>query len=78
MTLTPAYGRDYKTGKEAKEAFLGGKDWLTPFFQGEQLINMEQLPPGSSHVLRFGGSRKTIAVKVTKDVHVSWPQPEVR
>lgn len=65
MTLTPAYGRDYKTGKEAKESFHANKDWLTSFYQGEQLVNAAQLPEGSNHVLRFGGLRKTVAVKVT-------------
>ena len=28
ITLTPSYGRDYKSAKEAKESFLGGKDWI--------------------------------------------------
>jgi hypothetical protein len=28
MTLTPAYGRDYKSGKAAKEDFLAGKDFV--------------------------------------------------
>lgn len=28
VTVTPAYGRDYKSGKEAKEAWLAGKDFV--------------------------------------------------
>lgn len=64
MELTPAYGRDFKTGKEAKADFLANRDWLTPFFQGEKPVNMEQLSPGSSHVLRFCGNRKVTEVKV--------------
>jgi hypothetical protein len=28
MAVVPAYGRDYKTAKEAKEAFLSGKDFI--------------------------------------------------
>jgi hypothetical protein len=27
MTLVPAYGRDYRSAKEAKASFLAGEDW---------------------------------------------------
>ena len=27
-SVIPAYGRDYKTGKEAKEAFFANKDFI--------------------------------------------------
>ena len=28
ITLTPAYGRDFKNGKEAEANFRAGKDWV--------------------------------------------------
>jgi hypothetical protein len=28
MTVTPAYGRDYKTAKAAKADWKAGKDWI--------------------------------------------------
>ena len=28
ITMTPAYGRDYKTAKAAKESWYGGDDWI--------------------------------------------------
>lgn len=31
--LVPAYGRTYKSAKEATEAFCSGKDWVTPMGQ---------------------------------------------
>ncbi len=61
MTLTPAYG-DHKTGKDAKTAWEGGKDWRTGLFDGEQVINREQFKPGTKVILRFCGARKTTNV----------------
>lgn len=28
ITMTPAYGRDYKSAKAAKESWYGGADWI--------------------------------------------------
>lgn len=28
LTLIPAYGRDYKSGKDAQAAFDAGQDWV--------------------------------------------------
>lgn len=64
MTLIPAYGRDYKTGKAAKDSFLKGDDWRTGFLQRDQLINIDQLPKGSTQVLRFCQERKVTSVRV--------------
>ncbi len=64
MELTPAYGRDYKTGKAAKEAFEANLDFLTAELN-PRLINREQIPTGTAVVLRFKGMRNTTLVKVT-------------
>jgi hypothetical protein len=34
VTLTPAYGRDYKTAQEAEKDFLAGKDFVFHHFSG--------------------------------------------
>lgn len=42
-TLTPAYCRDYKSGKEAKADFLGGKDFIYNAFDGYGYCNRQDL-----------------------------------
>lgn len=74
--LVPAYGRDYKNGKEAEAAFLTGKDWIIASFfspwRGKP-VNMEQLcraGDADKVVLRFKGLRQTKVIdlkKVCKD-----------
>jgi hypothetical protein len=50
-TLTPAYGRDYKSAEAAKDDFLANRDfYLQP--QG-QLINREQIAPGTIVNIRY-------------------------
>lgn len=44
MTLTPAYGRDYKSAKEAKAAYNAGDDFVLNSFDGSSgYINKEQV-----------------------------------
>lgn len=61
-TLVPAYGRDYK----AKAALLA--DWAAnrdfALASTGQLINREQVPPGTVLNFRYGGLRKVAVVKV--------------
>ena len=42
-TLTPAYGRDYTTAKAAREAFLGGADFVLHSYQGTTYVNVDDL-----------------------------------
>jgi len=42
-TITPAYGRDYKSKKEAVEAFEAGKDFVLKTHVRDTLINKEDL-----------------------------------
>ena len=42
-TLTPAYGRDYTTAKAAREAFLGGADFVLHSHQGTTYVNVNDL-----------------------------------
>lgn len=66
--LLPAY-RDYKTAKEAKAAFLEGKDWIISSLfhpSAGKYINLEQIQ--NSHVksviLRFCNQTKITNVKI--------------
>jgi len=63
--LTPAYGRDYKTGKEAKAAFDAGKDFEGDYQLGFKLVNRAQLPIGSTVLLRYKRNTQVANVKVT-------------
>lgn len=62
--LTPAYGRDYKTKKEVVAAFKDNKDFEGDYSLGFKLVNKEQLPKGSTAILRYKGNRMTVAVEV--------------
>lgn len=65
MTLTPAYGRDYKTAKEALADFHAGKDFIIADFghpyEGKR-ANKSDLPQ-TGIMLRFDSLRKITPVK---------------
>lgn len=73
MELTPAYGRDYKTAKEAIAAFNAGKDFLGDFSTGFKPINKPQIPIGSSVMIRYKANTQVAIAKV-KD-HDLTPEP---
>lgn len=59
MTLTPAYGRDYKSKKEVLKDFNAGKDfYLHEFHSPGQYINKEQIAKGTRIFFRYGNFRK--------------------
>lgn len=62
--LSPAYGRDYKTAKDAKTAWNDGKDWEGDFQLGFKPVNREDIPKPCTVVLRFDANRKLTTVKV--------------
>lgn len=67
MTLTPAYGRDYTSAKSVKADFDGNKDFvIADVFGGQagRYINKEQLPVGSSVMIRFKQLRSVTVIKV--------------
>lgn len=78
--LLPAY-RDYKTAKEAKAAFLEGKDWIISSLfhpSAGKYINLEQIQ--EDHVtnvtLRFCSQTKITNVKIPKKSATFKPSPE--
>lgn len=68
-TVTPAYGRDYKTAKAAKESWLAGKDWAVADIMNRwygKPISIRDFAPGQSVILRFDGMRKVTRVSKPK------------
>lgn len=68
MTLTPAYGRDYKSKKAVMEDFDADKDFvIADIFSGNcgRYVNKSQLVGNESSVtIRYGNKRKVMVVKL--------------
>lgn len=67
MTLTPAYGRDYKSAKEVKAAFDAGADFaIASPFDGSGYTNKEDLLRlgVGQVVIRYKAHRSATVVKV--------------
>ena len=59
VTVTPAYGRDYKTAKAAKADWKAGKDFILQAFGNPydgKPCSVRDL--GNNVVIRFDGMRK--------------------
>ena len=68
MTLTPAYGRDYKSAKAAKADFDAGKDFVLNDISSPwdgRPINKHDLA-GKTVTLRYDRLRKVAVVKVPR------------
>lgn len=67
LTLTPAYGRDYKSAREAKQSFMAGQDWqIASVFGGNagRYCSLSDFAPKVSVELRYGKLTKSTIVKV--------------
>lgn len=64
--LQPAYGRDYKTAKEVKEAFAAGKDFIGDYQMNFQYMSVRDLKPGDTAMLRYKRKTKVTSLKVTQ------------
>lgn len=63
--LLPAFGRDYKSAKDAKADFLAGKDWqLASVFAGGRYCSVRDFSAGTTVLLRYARHTKVCAVKV--------------
>ena len=63
MTLTPAYGRDYKSKAAVLTDFNNNQDFILQ--PDEKPINKEQIPQGTLLQFRYGKLRKTFAIFFT-------------
>jgi hypothetical protein len=61
--LTPAYGRDYKTAKEAKEDWASGKDFVGDHQLNFQYVNIESIPKPCTAMLRYKCKTMVTSVK---------------
>jgi hypothetical protein len=57
-TLTPAYGRDYKSAKDAITDFENGKDFVYNSFNGSGYCGKSDFAPGARIQIRYGKLRK--------------------
>lgn len=67
MTLTPAYGRDFKSKKEVLEAWESGKDFIiSNMFHPDdgRYINKEQAQKGDSFNIRYKKLTQICVVRV--------------
>jgi hypothetical protein len=65
MTLTPAYGRDYKTQASVLADFNANKDFiLRHLLERDRPINKEQIPPGTRIQLRYSKLTKVVGYTV--------------
>ena len=65
LTVTPAYGRDYKTKKEVLEAWEQGKDFaIASVFDGGGYINKEDARPGMTINIRYKRATQIAVVKI--------------
>lgn len=65
----PAYGRDYKSGKAAKQAFMEGADFQNSSMFGPdagRYFSLEELGVGQSVTLRFKRLTGITSLKVTQ------------
>lgn len=65
MTLTPAYGRDYKSQAQVLADFNANKDFLawTPESRG-LTVNKEQIPIGTFVQFRYSKQTKVLGYQV--------------
>jgi hypothetical protein len=65
MTLTPAYGRDYKSKKQVWSDWEAGKDFVVAdlFSGGGKYCNKADVPKGTSITFRYAKLTKVCVVK---------------
>ena len=65
-TVTPAYGRDYKSGKAAKADWAAGKDFIINDmfnkYDGKPINKSDADNAGIKVIIRFDSNRKTVNV----------------
>ena len=66
MTLTPAYGRDYKSQASVLADFNAGKDFiLRHLLERDRPINKAQIPVGTQVQFRYAKLTKVLGHTVT-------------
>lgn len=63
VTALPAYGRNYGTAKQVREAWLAGKDFqIADMFSGQdgRYVNKDDLPAGWVLQVRYNNARDIV------------------
>lgn len=67
ITLTPAYGRDYRSGKEVREAFNSGRDFVVASVSSPWCgcyVNKPQLSSGDTVTIYFNRKTKFVVIDI--------------
>lgn len=62
--LSPAYGRNPKTAKEALSDWKEGKDWQGDYQMGFKVCSIRDVAKGCVVELRYANLRKVVVVRV--------------
>jgi len=68
-SIIPAYGRDYRNQKDAKQAWADGKDFIIQnFFSPDdgRYVSINDIGPDDTAELRYSNLSKVIIVKGKK------------
>lgn len=67
VSVSPAYGRNYKTQQEAKQAFQAGKDFrVHTMFAAGTYCSIRSFPKGTFVEIRFGKQLEKLATLTIK------------
>lgn len=77
MTLTPAYGRDYKSQREVKNAFESGKDFEIASVGPDlgRYTSIRDFQRGDRVTLRYKANREVCLYTVTRELVDVTPDP---
>lgn len=67
IEVTPAYGRDYKSAKDAKADWAAGKDFVVASVdtgRAGSYINIQDAPKGSTILIRYKRLTQVTTVQV--------------
>jgi hypothetical protein len=66
-TLTPAYGKNYKTDLEAQAAFLSGTDFKWNHPTGGTYCSIRDFHPGDQAKIRYNNNKSVTHVTVPNE-----------
>ena len=73
--LSPAYGRDYKSAAEVKEAWATGQDFQGDYALGFKPVNINDIPKPCTVLLRYKRASHVINIGVKAGAVARAPKP---
>ena len=74
--LSPAYGRDYKSAAEVKEAWAIGQDFQGDYALGFKPVNINDIPKPCTVLLRYKRASHVVNIKVSAGATARAPKPK--